>query len=93
MLVEMLSVVKVAGETMLKLVPISIAFGIVFAAAVALVGLQSRPALVAQARDRDRHLLLVPDPAGRALRSHRLHGDGCRVYLRHSRFRRPDQLL
>src|SRR6185437_5146670 len=31
MLVEMLSVAKVAGETMLKLVPISIAFGIVFA--------------------------------------------------------------
>ena len=31
MLAEMLSVVTVAGETMLKLVPISIAFGIVFA--------------------------------------------------------------
>ena len=31
MLVELLSVIKVAGETMLKLVPISIAFGIVFA--------------------------------------------------------------
>jgi sterol desaturase/sphingolipid hydroxylase (fatty acid hydroxylase superfamily) len=31
MLAEALSVVKVAGETMLKLVPISIAFGIVFA--------------------------------------------------------------
>jgi len=31
MLAELLSVVKVAGETMLKLVPISIAFGIVFA--------------------------------------------------------------
>src|SRR5689334_123773 len=31
MLVEMLSVAKVAGETMLKLIPISIAFGIVFA--------------------------------------------------------------
>jgi sterol desaturase/sphingolipid hydroxylase (fatty acid hydroxylase superfamily) len=31
MLAETLSVVKVAGETMLKLVPISVAFGIVFA--------------------------------------------------------------
>src|SRR5262245_13575223 len=31
MLAETLSVIKVAGETMLKLVPISIAFGIVFA--------------------------------------------------------------
>src|SRR5258708_39259356 len=31
MLAEMLSVVKVAGETMLKLIPISVAFGIVFA--------------------------------------------------------------
>ena len=31
MLAETLAVVKVAGETMLKLVPISIAFGIVFA--------------------------------------------------------------
>ncbi len=59
----------------------------------ALVGLQSRPAVVAQARDRHRCLLLVPDPARRALRAHRPDGDGRRLFLQHSRRRGADQIL
>ena len=59
----------------------------------ALVGLQSRPPVVAQARDRHRRLLLVPDSAGRPLRAHRPDGDGRGLYLRHSRRRRADQVL
>ena len=93
MLAEMLSVVTVAGETMLKLVPISIAFGIVFAFLTSLVGLQSGPPLVAQAGDRHRHLLLVLDSTCGAFRTHRLHGDGRRISLRDLWRRRSDEVL
>ncbi len=62
-------------------------------AADPLVGLQSRPSLVAQARDRHRRLLLVPDPAGGALRAHRPDGDGRGHGVRHSWRRRRDQVL
>ena len=58
-----------------------------------LVGLQSRPAMVAKARDRDGRLLLVLDPAGGPLRAHRPDGSGCCLYLWNPWRRCADQVL
>ena len=92
MLVECLSVLQVAGQTVLKIVPIPLPRRRI-RGFDALVGLQSRPAMVAQARDRHRRLLLVLDPAGRPLRAHWPDGDGRCLCLQHSRRGRSDQVL
>ena len=63
MLSEFIGVLQVAGETVLKIVPITAALGIGFAFLT--VGrLPSPETLVAQTRDRQQHSVLVPRSAG-----------------------------
>ena len=54
-----LEVVEVFGQTIAKVVPVTIVLALVFSVLTAFLGLQSRQALVAQARTRHRRLLLV----------------------------------
>ena len=61
--------------------------------AVLLLGLQSGPALVAQARARHRSLLLVHHPAVRALSAHRAAGARRRLAVRHHHRRGAGRVL
>ena len=81
------------AKRVLKLVPISIALGVVFAVLTQWSACNPGQPVVAQARDRHRHPVLVPDPARRALRAHRPDGDGRGAYLRHPRRRCADGVL
>jgi sterol desaturase/sphingolipid hydroxylase (fatty acid hydroxylase superfamily) len=67
----LIAVIESLGATFLRLIPISILLGLVFAA-LTFLGLQSGTPVVAQARARDRYLLLVHHPAAVALSAHRL---------------------
>ena len=60
-----LEIVEMLGQTMAKVVPVTIALALRILGAGAFLGLQSRPALVAQARARHRPRLLVPRAAVR----------------------------
>ncbi len=55
----LLEVVEMLGQTMAKVAPITIRAGCGVLSALRFLGLQSRDTLVAQARTRDRYLLLV----------------------------------
>ena len=88
-----LEVVVMFGQTIAKVVPITIGAGGGVLGADPFLGLQSRRAVVAQARDRHRHLLLVLRSVVRAGVPDRAAGARRRRRLQDPRRRRSDRLL
>jgi hypothetical protein len=66
-----IEILEMLGQTMAKVVPVTLALALVVLGTGAFLGLQSRQALVAQARTGHRPLLLVPGAAVRACLPHR----------------------
>ncbi len=67
-------VIEMIGQTMMKVVPITIGLALFFTVLDPFLGLQSRQAVVAQARARHRHLLLVLRAGVRPRAAHRAAG-------------------